>query len=99
MLGIASMREWPAYAAFLSISLLSYTSLHIILLLRSWRILGGRREVYSQLASVHHLLTEELLGLLSTRYINEVGVCKATWLSTAAINGNSHIEYVSDLSE
>lgn len=53
----------------------------------------------AKLSTVHDLLLEEVLGLLSALDVDKVGMREASWLTAAAIDGNTNVEHVLDLSE
>lgn len=53
----------------------------------------------SQGASVDDLTGEELLSLDGALSIDEVSVCKTSWLAGVSVNGNSDIKHVANLAE
>ena len=56
-------------------------------------------EVDPQLPPVHNLRPKMLLRALCGRDVDEVSVSEATWLTAAAINGNSNVQDVTDFTE
>lgn len=64
----------------------------------SW---AGRstRVVNTEGTVVNRLALELLHGLLSRRNISEISVSESTWLTSAAVNGNTDVDDVLDIAE
>lgn len=87
---VLTLLSWSTLLALTTLTTLTTST-------ESW--LGAGREINSQGAVVNGLALELLHSLLSGSDIGEVGVGETSWLTGAAVNGNTDVDNVLDVAE